>query len=266
MAAKQVEKKKQDTETGCRKGLRAVPFDPAAIRLLFLDIDGVLLDFPKSARRAIQEACLECGIPCSEELLLAFEEVSDGLWPRMEKGTLQHDEFIQIRWNLIFKKLKWDRTDGPDFEEVFRRHLHESAVPIDNTESSLSLLKKRFPLIVATNGPTGQQAHRLFLASLGSSFADLVSSEMAGKKKPDPAFFDLAWERARQILPDLKRREVALIGDSAAADMLGAAQAGIQSIYFGNSEKLSEEEKKLVSAAGNNWQEILDLLDIRDFN
>jgi putative hydrolase of the HAD superfamily len=80
---------------------------------------------------------------------------------------------------------------------------------------------------VLTNGTVYQQELKLRLTGLDRHVAGWVISEEAGTRKPDPAIFRLAAQRASQDLAGAW-----MIGDSAAADIAGAQAAGISSIWL----------------------------------
>lgn len=69
--------------------------------------------------------------------------------------------------------------------------------------------------------------HLIDLGGLRSHFDSLLSSEAAGSCKPDQGIFKVALDRAG-CLPD----EALFVGDSIAADVAGANQAGLRSVLL----------------------------------
>ena len=62
----------------------------------------------------------------------------------------------------------------------------------------------------------------LFIASLSSFFTEIITSESAGYRKPDPRVFDFALAKA-----GASKQESIMIGDNLATDISGAKNAGI---------------------------------------
>lgn len=80
---------------------------------------------------------------------------------------------------------------------------------------------------VVTNGTVEQQERKLRHTGLAREVAGWVISEGAGIRKPDPEIFRLAAERAGHSLAGAW-----MIGDSAAADIGGARNAGLPSVWL----------------------------------
>jgi putative hydrolase of the HAD superfamily len=81
--------------------------------------------------------------------------------------------------------------------------------------------------VVLTNGTVYQQELKLRHTGLDRHVAGWVISEEAGTRKPGPAIFQLAAQRASQELAGAW-----MIGDSAEADIAGAQAAGISSTWL----------------------------------
>jgi len=82
------------------------------------------------------------------------------------------------------------------------------------------------PFIV-TNGTVQQQERKLRHTGLDREVAGWVISEGAGLRKPDPEIFRFAAARAGQPLDGAW-----MIGDSAEADISGARDAGLPSVWL----------------------------------
>ena len=71
------------------------------------------------------------------------------------------------------------------------------------------------------------QHGKLNKAKIAHYFETVTNSEMAGVKKPHPRIFELALEKA-----SAKKDESIMIGDNFEADILGAVNFGMESIYY----------------------------------
>jgi HAD superfamily hydrolase (TIGR01662 family) len=85
-------------------------------------------------------------------------------------------------------------------------------------------------LAVISNTEDGRLEDSLTLADVASHFEFLIDSHLVGYRKPDAAIFQLAVERM-----GLKAQEVVYVGDSYGIDVVGAQQAGLQSILLDRS-------------------------------
>jgi putative hydrolase of the HAD superfamily len=80
---------------------------------------------------------------------------------------------------------------------------------------------------VITNGVVPYQERKLRLTGLDQHVAGWVISEGVGLRKPDPEIFRLAARRAGQSLDGAW-----MVGDSGPHDILGAVNAGIDSVWL----------------------------------
>jgi 2-haloacid dehalogenase len=72
------------------------------------------------------------------------------------------------------------------------------------------------------------QRPRFAASSIGGLFSETVISEEVGLAKPDPAIFDLAFERIGR--PPKER--VLMVGDNLGLDILGGANYGIDTCWY----------------------------------
>ena len=202
------------------------------IKAVFLDIDDTLLSFSGYVRQSMREGFAHYGLPAYEESMYAvFEGINDGLWKQLERGEIDFDQLVAVRWNLIFRELGFD-FDGPTFERYFRKQLFWSAVPEPGAPELVDYLSGRYLLCAASNGPFEQQVNRLKVAGMYRSFAHVLISSQVGAQKPEAAFFDHCFEELHRDLPGLRPEETVLVGDSMTSDIAGGAAYGMHTILF----------------------------------
>ena len=212
------------------------------IRAIVFDVDDTLLDFGKCSKHALMQACTEQNVPYSDLLYDTFNARNAFFWQQIEKGELTLAELWRIRWNLIFEELSID-ADGAAFESAFHGALDITHEKVEVAEDVLRALHPDYVLTAASNGRQHQQETRLRLAGLDTYLSDIVTSEMAGINKPDPAFFQLVFDRLKTVLPDLEKSEVLMGGDSLSSDIGGASSFGFQTWYV-KEHPLAELTKK----------------------
>ena len=228
----------------------------ADIKAVCIDIDQTLLDFDACAFWCIQQGFKDWNLPVEEDTFATFKKINDQLWLDQENKILDHETFLQIRWNLIFEALGFEGLDGPAFEDLFRRYLNDSHVPVKGALHAVKVLSRRYPLYIASNGPSWQQKNRLSLAGMMKYFQDVFTSQEFGVQKPDPLFFERAFEAVKKENPGIKKEEVLMIGDSLTADMEGAKHAGWKTIWFDG------WDGKKGFAVCRNWKDVLQTLDL----
>lgn len=169
------------------------------------------------------------GLPLGAEVFPVFKKINDSLWIRIEKNTITREELHRIRWDLIFDELGVD-FDGRTFEKEFRANLGESAIPVEGAEDILKYLSAKYEVYVASNASYNEQIRRLAGAcesGFTKYFTDLFLSEKMGVAKPSREYFDKCVELCNGNVD-----EIIMIGDSLSADIVGAKEYGLKTIWF----------------------------------
>ena len=202
------------------------------IKAVFIDIDNTLLDFCKSAEKAIKICFKNEGLPYTDNVFQVFYEINEGLWKQIELKEITKQEMYGLRWTTIFRALGID-DDGIAFEQSFRSTLSGIAEPVDNAVELLEYLHTKYPLYAASNSSFEHQRKRMTRADMLKYFEKMFVSENVGALKPAKEFFDYCFKEIGEIAPD----EAIIIGDSLTSDILGGYNYGIKTIWF-NPDKL----------------------------
>lgn len=197
------------------------------IDTVFVDVDNTLLDFHACARESMTLALAERGVTCTGAMFDTFTRINNGLWEALERGELTREALYAVRFNKVFAALGLS-LDGTEFEMRFRENLTVSAVPTEGAEALLAYLHEKYTVCVATNGPQKQQLSRLARAGLLKYVHHLCTSEAMGAEKPSAAFFEACFAR----MPGARPETSVMIGDSLTADVRGAQNFGIGTIWF----------------------------------
>ncbi|MGH9371872.1 MAG: HAD family hydrolase, partial [Vicinamibacterales bacterium] len=91
----------------------------------------------------------------------------------------------------------------------------------------LRLVRERARVGIVSNNLLDEQQDKLRHCGLHALVDELVVSEEAGVSKPDPGIFEIALQRL-----GCPAEEAVMVGDSWAADVIGAISAGIRPIWF----------------------------------
>ena len=207
------------------------------IRVVMLDVDNTLLDFNRCAVLSAQAAGAVFGFEIPDTLFQIFKPINDALWRDLEKGVLTSAELFDIRWQKIFEAMGLEeglKVGGKAFEKEFQRHLETVTEPIDGALDLVRYLSEKYLLSVASNGPYKQQVGRLISAEMMPYIGIervFVSGEI-GETKPQKPFFDVCFQRLSKVTGPLRPEEVCMIGDSLSADIVGAKEYGMQTIWY----------------------------------
>ena len=224
------------------------------IKAILIDIDNTLLDFGKSANKAIKRLFEQKGLEYSQHVFDTFFEINEGLWKQIEKKELTKPEMYKLRWKLILEALNIN-YDSDRMETEFRSSLSGIAEPVDNAYELLDYLKPKYRLYAASNSSFEHQIKRLTKSDMLKYFDDIFVSEKVGALKPAKEFFDVCFKEMGS--PSLD--EVIMIGDSLTADILGGAEYGIQTIWF-NPDGLKAPDSPKPNHIVNNLLEIKNIL------
>lgn len=200
------------------------------IKAALIDVDNTLLDFNECAKQSMKKGFEMYGLPFNRDDYAVFMRINNHLWEEIERGNLSKEELLQMRWNLIFKELGIEE-DGPAFERVFRSSIADSHCLVEGARELMEYLSAKYRVFFATNGFTRPQKNRLELAGLWPFAEDMFVSESIGCNKPERGFFDYCFAR----MGDIGKDEVIMIGDSLTADIEGAADYGIHTLWYNHS-------------------------------
>lgn len=190
--------------------------------LLLLDLDNTLIDRAAAFRRWAVSFTAECAIRNGAEptpgadVKWLIDADRDGLEPRDRLAAS-----IQQRFGLE------DRQQREILAEL-RGGLVENIELDPEVPAALDRARAAgwIPVVV-TNGTVAQQERKLRHTGLAEHVAGWVISEGAGIRKPDPLIFRLAADQTGQSLAGAW-----VIGDSAEADIGGARNAGLPSVWL----------------------------------
>ncbi|MFF5232130.1 HAD family hydrolase [Dactylosporangium sp. NPDC000521] len=182
--------------------------------LLLLSLDDTLLDRAGAFRAWAVDFLRGIGAPEYDlDWLLSVD--ADGM-----SSTWDVAEGIRERYGL--------REAAIDLVEEIRGELMARVRLNPLTACALAIAEDAgWVPVVVTNGETRQQEEKLRKTGLDRYLADWVISEDVGVRKPNPRIFAIAAERARMRLGGAW-----IIGDSPEADIGGAADVGMRSVWL----------------------------------
>ncbi len=196
------------------------------MRALLLDLDDTLLDFHAAERFALSETLKEFGIPPKEEYITAYSRLNHAMWQKMEAGGITKDELRATRFPLFLESVGL-RADGQKMAKGYESRLTDSTFTVEGAIPTLEILKKDYALYALSNGTSAVQRNRIRKSGLQPYFQGIFLSEEIGYAKPDCGFFNAVFG----VIPFAPNQTV-MVGDSLSADIAGANNYGIRSVWF----------------------------------
>lgn len=202
-------------------------------RHLFFDLDHTLWDFDTNALETLTDvykdlSLREKGVHDFELFCKQYLHHNAILWDRYHKGFLSTEE---LKWKRMWRTL----LDFKIGEEALAKKMSDYFLEVlptkphlfPHTHEILKYLKeKHYTLHLITNGFEKTQWRKLSHSNLGQYFEEVITSEASNSVKPNKEIFDYALQRTGAAL-----HESIMIGDNQEADIKGAINAGMDSIF-----------------------------------
>jgi len=206
---------------------------------LFFDLDHTLWDFDANAKLTLQDLydtlkLGERGVDDFERFYRQYLEHNTKLWTRYRNGFIKQAELRVKRMQLAL--LDFKIGDEPLAQEMSRRFLE--MLPTRNTlfpyatEILDYLTAKNYRLHLITNGFEEVQHHKINNSKINHYFDKVVTSEGSNSLKPNREIFDFALAAT-----EAQRTESIMLGDDLEADIIGAANAGLDQVYINHVNK-----------------------------
>ncbi len=209
---------------------------------LFFDLDHTLWDFDANAKETLAELYSIFGL--NERIGIAFENFypkylfhNEILWDRYHKGQISSEE---LKWKRMWRTmLDFKIADEPlarDMSSKFLEILPTKKLLFPHTIEILEYLtEKNYMLHLITNGFEKTQWSKLNNSGLNGYFKEVITSEGSNSLKPKKEIFDFALLKAMATLP-----ESIMIGDNQHADIQGAIDAGLDTVFVNHINAMPE--------------------------
>jgi len=200
---------------------------------VFFDLDHTLWDFNANAEESLKELYgffnLESrAISTFQQFYSIYINHNATLWSRFEKGYISVEE---LKWRRMWRTLLdfqiADERLSKEMSEYFLEILPKKKRVFEYTYEILEYLTvKKYSLHLITNGFEKTQKIKLESAGLTKYFKNVVTSEISNSVKPKKEIFEYAIAKAKCSM-----EESIMIGDNLNADILGAKNAGMDSVF-----------------------------------
>ena len=216
------------------------------VKDIFFDLDHTLWDFDKNSMLAFKRVFKKFKITIEfDAFLKIYEPINVEYWKKYREDKVSKENLRRGRlidsfnfFDLIYTTEKIDEIADAYIQELpFDNHLFEGAVEI------LDYLILKYKLHIITNGFEEVQHKKLKNSGIYHYFSTVTTSEEVGLKKPNPKVFLTALNKANSL-----PTQSVMIGDSLEADILGANNIGMQTIFYNyRNESISKKFKSIDS-------------------
>jgi len=200
---------------------------------LFFDLDHTIWDFELNSKETLwdlhQKYALEAkGINDFDVFYSNYSVHNHRLWDRYTKGFIKQEE---LRWKRIYLSL----LDYKIADEALSKEMSVDYLDILPNKKNLFpytieildyLKNKDYKMHLITNGFESVQFKKIKNSNLADYFIEVITSEASNSLKPNKEIFDYALKAS-----NAKLDTSIMIGDNEAADIQGAINAGMDSIF-----------------------------------
>ncbi len=202
----------------------------AIVTDVFFDLDHTLWDFDRNSGLTFQKILAEHEVKVDlNEFLKAYAPINQEYWKLYREEKIAKAELRHARLKKTFDILSYDVSEAliDILATEYIRHLSSFNHLFPNTVEILNYLRPKYRLHIITNGFKEVQEKKLRNSNIIDYFDQIVNSEMAGVKKPNPIIFELALKRA-----GINATNALMIGDNIEADVMGALAVGFHTLHF----------------------------------
>ena len=200
---------------------------------LFFDLDHTIWDFELNSKETLWDLHLKYeleakGINNFDEFYSIYSVHNHRLWDRYTKGFIKQEE---LRWKRIYLSLLdykiADEALSKEMSVDYLTILPDKKNLFPYTIEILEYLKnKDYTMHLITNGFESVQFKKIKNSNLAQYFTQVITSEASNSLKPNKEIFEYALK-----VSNANVETSIMIGDNEDADIQGAINAGMDSIF-----------------------------------
>lgn len=204
---------------------------------LFIDLDGTLWDFSNNAKTTLYEIfqlhnLKKSGVESFQIFLSTYQEINTELWDLFREGQINKDFLSIERFRKTLAKLSQDEQKASEMAQQYLSWSSEKTRLYPGVIETLEYLKPKYSMHILTNGFNEVQYKKIDNSGLSPYFRTIITSDNAGAKKPEKAFFDYAFLHT-QANPE----KTLMIGDNEEVDIAGAVNVNMDQVFVNQDER-----------------------------
>jgi len=200
------------------------------VRAVLFDLDDTLFDHHRSAGAALARVHERfAGSVAFEQFEAHHIRYLEEMHIEVLAGRIDLDEARRERFRRVFAALGLEMSDEQvaGAASAYRSGYLAERRAMEGAAALLAALAPRVRIGIVSNNLLEEQRDKLEFCALTPYVDALVVSGDVGISKPEPGIFRIALERL-----GVSGDEAVMVGDSWAADIVGARRAGIRAIWF----------------------------------
>ncbi len=197
------------------------------------DLDNTLLSFNKAEKYAFDRCMTMAGLTPGDALLQCYDRINTAYWQMLERGEITREVLLKQRFATFFQEIGMNNVDVPLIRDTYQQLLGSVYYYMEGALELCTRLHQTHRQYIVTNGVASTQKSRLSLSHLDELMDGCFISEELGYEKPALAFFEKCFAQ----IPDLKKEETIIVGDSLTSDMQGGIGAGIACCWYNPDKK-----------------------------
>ena len=204
---------------------------------LFIDLDDTLYDFSAASRESFKETYdmlhYERFFESFEHYMSIYEPYNLELWRIYGEGKITKEELNKRRYShpLEVVGIKDQELAATFCREALGR-IPTKNILVDGAAELLEYLRPKYMMYILSNGFKELQSHKMRTSGIDGYFDAIILSEDIGVNKPNRELYEYALQKTGS-----KVEESIMIGDMFETDIVGAANIGMEQIYFNPKKK-----------------------------
>lgn len=204
---------------------------------IFFDLDRTLWDYETNSQIALTsifKGFIQPNVDCSFDAFCdAFFTQNDIVWSLFSANKIDKEQLRRDRFRMTLNHLQ-----NPDdelaaiVEKAFVYEMSDKGALFPGAVELLVYLAPRYQLHILTNGFEESQSKKLENAGILHFFKNVITSDLAGHRKPAPEMFEFAFSYT-----GAKNTNSLMIGDDPFVDIAGAMNVGMEAVLY-NTAKL----------------------------
>ena len=204
---------------------------------LFIDLDDTIYDFSGASRESFRETYdllhYERYFDSFEHYLSLYEPYNLELWRIYGEGKITKEELNRRRYSHPLECVGVnDRQLADTFCSEALGRIPTKGPLMPGAMEILEYLRPKYNMYILSNGFKELQSRKMRTAGIDGYFDALILSEDIGVNKPNRELYEYALAKTGS-----KLSESLMIGDMFDTDIVGAANIGMDQMYYNPKEK-----------------------------